>query len=296
MIRKLAVVSILLSFSASISVAAVPTPQKGNLTAAEIVSKNVAARGGLQAWRAVQTISMQGKLGVGGDQRAHLETPVPGKKDAVLPTDPRPTEEVQLPFVMEMQRPHKVRFELQFKGQTAVQIFDGANGWKLRPYLNRMEVEPYTADEMKKASVQADLDGPLVDYQAKGTGVELEGREKVEDNDTYRLKLTLKGGRVMHVWVDSHTFLESKVEGLPRRLDGVDHQVEVYYRDYRSVSGLQIPFDLETKVLPVATKSRVKELSIPTEKIVIDKVEVNPKLDASLFAKPQITIASNHRL
>jgi hypothetical protein len=291
MIRKLAMVSLLFSFSASISLAAVPTP-KSNLSAAEIVSKNVAARGGLQAWRAVHTISMQGKLGVGGNQRAPLPVPVPGKKPTVLPTDPRPTEEVQLPFVMEMQRPRKVRFELQFKGQTAVQVFDGANGWKLRPYLNRLEVEPFTSEEMKKASLQAELDGPLVDYQAKGTAVELEGMEKVEGNDTYKLRLTTKDGNVTHAWIDAHTFLEAKIEGQPRRLDGVDHQVEVYYRDYRTVSGLQVPFVLETKVLPVSTTSKVKELPIPTEKIIIDKVAVNPGFDASLFTKPEVQSVS----
>jgi len=63
---------------------------------------------------------------------------------------------------------------------------------KLRPFLNRREVEAYTADEMKVASMQADLDGPLVDYAAKGTKVELAGMEKVEDRDTYKLTLTMK--------------------------------------------------------------------------------------------------------
>jgi hypothetical protein len=45
--------------------AANPAASTGKLTAAEIVSKNVAARGGLQAWRAVQTMTWKGKLGVG---------------------------------------------------------------------------------------------------------------------------------------------------------------------------------------------------------------------------------------
>ena len=62
------------------------------------------------------------------------------------------------------------------------------------------------------------------------------------------------------------------------------HPVEVYYRDYRAVSGLQVPFVLETKVLPVTPRMAT---SYPTEKIVIEKVVVNPKLDTSLFAKPQ---------
>jgi hypothetical protein len=297
MIQELAVVSILFSFSASISVAAVPNPQQGKLSAAAIVSRNVAARGGLQAWRAVKAISIHGSVGAGGNQRATLAAPVPmpGKPAAALPTDPRPKEEVQLPFVMEMQRPHKVRWELQFKGQTAVQVYDGANGWKLRPYLNRSDVEPYSSEEMKEASMQAELDGPLVDYQAKGTTIELESAEKVEDNDTYKLKLTMKDGNVRHVWIDAHTFLETKIEGQPRRLDGADHSVEVYYRDYRSVNGLQVPFVLETRVLPLDTKSRVRERPIPTEKIIIDKVEVNPKLGASVFAKPEIGTEPNHR-
>jgi hypothetical protein len=39
-------------------------------------------------------------------------------------------------------------------------------------------VEPFSNE--LKAFVQSDLDGPLVDYAAKGTKVELEGNEKVE--------------------------------------------------------------------------------------------------------------------
>jgi hypothetical protein len=112
---------------------------------------------------------------------------VPGPKGKELQQLPaRPAEETQLPFRMELERPRKMRFEIQFNGQTAVQIYDGANGWKLRPFLNRREVETYTPEEMKIASVQADLDGPLVDYAAKGTRIELAGTEKVEDRDTYK--------------------------------------------------------------------------------------------------------------
>jgi outer membrane lipoprotein-sorting protein len=195
---------------------------------------------------------------------------------------------------MELKRPRKMRFELQFSGQTQIQVFDGANGWKLRPYLNRREVEPYTPDEMKIASTQADLDGPLVDYAAKGTRVELAGMEKVEDRDAYKVKLTMKDGQAIHVWIDAQTFLETKIEGQPRRLDGTDHPVEVYFRDYRLVSGLQIPYVLETRVLPVAqTAMGLKDPPVPAEKTFIGKVVVNPKLDESLFSKPEIGVASN---
>jgi outer membrane lipoprotein-sorting protein len=295
MIRKLLAVSMLVVSAVSVAAAADTAQMRANLSASDIVNKNVAARGGLQAWRSVQAISWTGKMGVGGNQRAPIPKIAPdGKKISALPTDPRPKDEVLLPFTMEMQRPRKVRFELQFKGQTAVQVFDGNSGWKLRPYLNRLQVEPFSADELKVSSAQAELDGPLVDYAAKGTKVELDGMDKVEDRDAYKLKLTMKDGHAIHLWIDAQTFLEAKVEGQPRRLDGIEHSVEVYYRDYRQVSGLQVPFVLETRVLPVAkTASGIKEAPVQAEKIIIDNVAVNPKLDASLFTKPAIETASN---
>jgi hypothetical protein len=269
-----------------------PSP-KVQLSAADIVAKNVAARGGLQAWRAVQTMTMEGKLGAGGNQRATLPVPVPqspGHKGAPQ-TAPwiqrRPVDEVQLPFVMDLARPRKQRIELQFNGQTALQVYDGANGWKVRPYLNRSEVEPFTEDEMKKASIQADLDGPLVDYAAKGSQVDFVAMEKVEGRDNYKVKVTLKSGESMHVWIDAKTFLETKMEGQPRQLDGTPHPVEIYFRDYRDVNGLQIPFLLETKVLPVQkTATGLRDTPVPVEQIIIAKVTVNPQLNAALFSKP----------
>jgi hypothetical protein len=195
---------------------------------------------------------------------------------------------------MELKRPGKMRMELQFNGQTAIQVYEGANGWKLRPFLNRRVVEPYSTEEMKISSMQADVDGYLVDYAAKGIQIELVGMEKVENRDTYKLKLTMKNGQAIHDWIDAQTFLEAKVEGQPRRLDGVSHPVEVYYRDYRPIGGLQIPHILETKVLQTArTAKGFKDPPVPAEKITIEKVVVNPKLDENHFSKPEIAVAPN---
>ncbi len=302
MVHKSLAIGSLLAFAVSVAWAADLNSPPPKLSAAEIVDRNVAARGGLEAWRAVQTMSLMGKLGAGGNQRPALQVPaeapaVSARGRSAQPlAPPRPVEEVQLPFVMDLARPRKMRFELLFNGQTTIQIFDGTNGWKLRPYLGRSVVEPYTADELKMTSTQADLDGPLVDYVAKGSRVELDGVEKVEGRDTYKIKVILKTGEVVHVWIDAQTFLEAKMSGQPRRLDGVDHPVEVYLRDYRPVSGVQVPFTLETRVLPVGrTALGTKDPPVPPERTTIEKVVVNPKFDDSLFAKPQTGVASNGR-
>ena len=289
MLRKIYGILTLVTLAVSLVGAADTQSARAGLSAAQIVDKNVAARGGLQAWRAVQTLSLQGKMGAGGNQRASLAVPMPHDKEVVNTLPRRPAEEAQLPFLMELKRPRKMRLELQFKAQTAVQVYDGTNGWKFRPFLNRNDVEPYSKEELEIASHGEGLDGPLVDYAAKGSRVELAGTEKVEGHDTYKIKVVEKSGHTFHIWIDAHTFLEAKIEGQPRRLDGTEHPVEVYYRDFRTVDGLQIPFEMETRVLPVAKNSLgLRDTPVPPEKIIIDKFVVNAKFDEKLFSKLEV--------
>ena len=245
------------------------------LTVTEIVGKNVAARGGLTAWRSLHTLEMKGKMDAGGNNRPTLQ--IPGEKKPTADLPKRPTEQAQLPFVMDLERGRKMRLEIQFNGQTAIQVYNGEQGWKLRPFLNRHEVENFTPEELKTASTQADLDGLLIDYAAKGSKVELESVDKVEGRDAYNLTVTEKSGFTRHVWVDAESFLEVKIEGTPRRLDGKYHPVATYLQDYRSVNGLVMPYLMVTAVDGVQDK----------ERIAIEEIVSNPKLDDSKFAMPR---------
>lgn len=232
---------------------------KSKYTAAQIVEKNVSARGGLKAWRAVKTVTWSGRLEAGG------------KKN------------VELPFVMQMKRPNMNRLELRFQDQTAIQVYNGEQGWKVRPFMGRGdEAEPFTPAETRTAAAWDELDGPLVDYARKGTQVALQGMETVEGHKTYKLKLTLKDGTERHVWIDAASFLERKIDGEPRKLDGKMHNVSVYYRDYKAEGGLKLPHVLETMV------EGVKQ----SHKMYIEHVTVNKPMEDALFANPQMVKAS----
>ncbi len=228
--------------------------QPGTLTADQVIEKNIAARGGLKAWREVQTMTMTGKMDAGS------------KKN------------VQLPFVMSLKRPQMSRIEIDVAGKKALQIYDGSNGWKVRPYLGRNLVEPYTTEEMHSAAEQSGLDGYLIDHEAKGIKVEAMGVDSVEGHDAYWLKLTMKDGQTRNLWVDAQSFLEVKIEDPQRRMDGKMRNVETYYRNYTSINGLMIPFVLETVV----------ENFRPSHKITIETVVLNPKLEEDAFAKPNL--------
>ena len=269
------------------AVAAESKMPSGTSSAAQIVDKHIAARGGLQAWHEVQTLSVAGKMDAGtGDSAARsailakagagasVRRPAGGA--AAGPEKLTEKPQVQLPFRLELKRPRKSRLEIDFAGKTAVQVYDGQNGWKLRPYLNRNDVEPFSEQEAKAQSGTGELEGPLVDYAAKGTKIALEGMEPVEGRNAYKLMLTKKSGDVQHIWIDTQSFLDVKIEGIPRRMDGKMHKVWISQRDFRLVQGVMIPFVVETVV----------EGYRETHKMLIEKVTLNQKLDDAAFGKP----------
>jgi hypothetical protein len=271
--------------AAGLLVAADVACAAAKLTADQIVAKYTAARGGSAAWHAVQTMSWSGKMDAGtGDSTSKSaqfaqEAMAPKTRRQIASRAPDKVatpKQVQLPFVVDMKRPTLSRVEIDFAGKTAVQVYDGKNGWKLRPYLNRDDVEPFTDDELKASVGGWEIDGPLLGAAAKGTKVELEGVEQVEGKEAYRLKLTPATGNALHIWIDAQSFLDVRVEGSPRRMDGKMRTVWIYQRDFRTEQGVMVPHLLETAV----------DGYRDTHKMVIEKVAVNPALNDTLFAKP----------
>jgi protein SCO1/2 len=261
--------------------------------AQRIASQNAAARGGLKAWRAVHSLWMSGQLEAGVPRdpvklaAAAVRSPRVRRADLARAiasdagTGGTVEKRTQLPFVMEVARPRRSRLEIKFNGETAVQVFDGKQGWKLRPFLGRREVESYTADEQRLALQQTDLDGPLMDYVARHCKLELVKTEKVEGRDAHKIAVTLENGDVRHVWVDVASSLEVMTDG-SRRLDGKQQNVWTYLRDYKEVGGLMIPHLIETTVD-----------SVPgSERIVIEHLAINPELPADHFSSASLVAAA----
>ena len=252
MMRRLAIAALAAGFAAG-PLAKGQGPA-ARLSAEQIVAKNVAARGGLDAWRKIETMIWIG----------HLES-----VHAPMPS---------MPFVMEQKRPNKTRFEINAMGQRTVRVFDGAQGWKLRPAQNgRPDAQPYTPEELKFVQRAPGLDGPLIDYAAKGNLVSLEALDELEGRKAYRLNVRLASGERDQLWVDARTFLDIRFDrvidgaaGVPRRV------VSVFYRDYKKFEGVQIPSVIETGTGPGNTP----------DKMVIEKVVLNAPLNDSAFSSP----------
>jgi hypothetical protein len=215
-------------------------------TVDEIVSRHVAARGGREALAALRSVRMTGRaLGSGGRQALVRR---------------------------EIARPGRIRTEFEFQGTTGVYTWDGSQGWRVSPLEGRFVPEALPADEATLAAEQADVEGPLVDWQAKGHRVELAGTEDLPGGKAHRLKVTLKNGVVRELWVDAATgFVVRAVSA--RRVRGHELAVEATFADYRETGGVAFARSIEAGV-----RGRPERL-----RIVVETVELNPALEDSRF-------------
>jgi hypothetical protein len=222
------------------------------LSADQIIEKNIAARGGLDAWRKIETMVWSG----------HVDSANAPVRD--------------MPFILAMKRPNKTRFEITVYNQKAVRVFDGHEGWKLGASAGGSpSLRPYTVDELMSARDEQVIDGPLIDHDAKGVGVTLDGVDQLDGHNAYRLAVKLPSGAIRHVWVDSRTFLDVKFDRQVRGPHG-PVTVVVSYSEFKKIDGLQIPVKIESGSAASPKK----------DTLFIDKVSLNPPLDDGIFARP----------
>lgn len=224
-------------------------------TADDIVAKAIAARGGLDRIKGVQTERFTGRISFG-----------PGQEGTLIAT---------------WKRPGKFRQELVLGGNSIVRATDGATGWTLSS-TSGARAEALPPDQMRGIAEQSDFDKPLVDFKAKGNQVELVGKEKLDGRDAYKLKVTLKDGQVRYEWIDAETYLESRWQGKVS-VGGGNIEFATTFSDYRTVDGLKFAFLLNTET--VGTDNR--------QKITLEKVEVNAPVDDAAFRMPASPPASS---
>lgn len=219
-------------------------------TVDEVIARHIAARGGAKKILAIQSLRMTGRATTG-----------PGKVALVS---------------RQLKRPGRLRTEFAFQGMTGVYVWDGARGFEVAPFNGSLNLGALSPENAQLAEQQADIDGPLVDWKAKGHKVELEGREKVEGRELLKLAVTLKSGALVKYYLDPVTYLLVRSESI-RVFKGHNVEVETVLGDYRKVGGVSFPHSIESGARDRPVRLRV----------VVDKIELNPDLDDARFRMPE---------
>lgn len=222
-----------------------PSPP-GDPTLDEIIARHIDARGGIEKLSSIKSLKETGHVTAGARRGARVSR--------------------------ERKRPDRMRIEFTVQGVTGIQIFDGKEGWKFSPLDGDLEPQPLPDEAEVEAAEEADIDGPLVDWKAKGHQVEFVGREMLNDRDTYKLKITLASGAVFHQYLDAETFTRVRSDS-SRMVRGKVVRTVGTYSDYRSTDGVLFPHLIEVEAVGRPQRLRV----------VVDTIEINPDLSDERF-------------
>ena len=253
-------------FVMSIMVAVLGTPVifpqgTSQPTVDELVAKNIEARGGAAALNNLQTLRSTGKLLL----------PVQGQ--------------IELGYLQTQKRPDQVRTEASLQGMTQIQAYDGKDGWRVSPFFGRKDPERMSADDVKALVEDTEMDGPLVDWKAKGSTVEYLGTEDVDGTPAHKLKVVRKNGDISFVYLDPDHFLEIRIV-TQRFRQGAHEEIETDLGDYEKAGDVFVPTSIE-----VGSKG-----SPDKQTVVVDKVEANVPVDETIFHFPgQINVPEPKR-
>lgn len=181
---------------------------------------------------------------------------------------------MEIPFMQYSMRPANVRVEGTFQGLSFVQTYNGTEGWSLNPFAGSTTAEPITADEMKSMKVQADMDGLLWNWKEKGHIVTLEGTEDVEGTSCFKIKIATADGDVYNYFIDSDSYMLIRVNSKITTM-GTEVESDTYFSNYMQIEGIAFPGKIENRYN-----------GVQGEVIIVDKVELNKELQASIFDKP----------
>jgi len=217
---------------------------------ASILSKHYAARGGEEAWKQVKSLRATGSW---------------------------EAFSTEMPATVQRMRPGLYRFDVELFGGPVTMASDGEKAWMQGAGLGMPDggaAPPGWSDNILADAV---FGPPLMERAARGDGIELLGREKVEDLETWKLKVTLSDGREEIWFLDAATFLEVKAVG--KTFDvfsgpGIQLEVETYFMGFTPVEDVIIPFRVENHF---GTRYQVHQA---------ESVEVNPVLDEAIFKQP----------
>jgi len=234
----------------------------GAQTAAELVAKNLEARGGVAQIKAIKSLRMTGKVQIDMSMGS---------------------------FVAQVSRtamaPNLVRDAFTIQGMSQIQAYDGSSGWQISPFEGRKDPELMGEEQLRDISEEADFYGPLVDYNTKDNRVEYMGHDTVDGDDAYRLKVTLANGDLIYYYLDPDTYLEIRTDKIEYVRGGMHEQV-TNLGSYKKVAGVYFPFSMEVGGGVAGPNS--------TMTITVEKMEANVPVEPSEFKMPAVKPADNN--
>ena len=238
------------------------TSQVNAQTAEEIIANYFENTGGIENWQKIEGLKMSAKVNQMG-----MEIPI---------------EIIQL-------KDGRQATVINFQGQELKQgVYDGEILWNTN--FMTQKAEKSDAETTANMKIQSqDFPDSFLNYKEKGYAVELLENEEIDGSQCYKIKLTKtpltidgkEEANISFYYFDMDNFVPIAVHAEIKAGQMKGQMSETKLSDYQEVDGLYFPFSMTQGI-----KGQ------PGQAITMDTIELNPTVDASIFAFPEEAAAT----
>lgn len=210
----------------------------------EIVNKHIEAIGGVENWKKLKSLSFESLMKSGG---------------------------ADIKFKVYQIDKTSLRQDINVGGMTGYSIIKKGEGWTFYPWMGHTKPEAMTADDLKNAQDELELQDEFITYKELGKTLEYFGKDDVDGTECHKLKMTNKDGKETTYYIDPSTYYVIK-ETEKMMSEGKEMENSTILSDYKKLN--------EGIVYPMSISGGWGEMTIT-------KLEINPKIDETLFASPK---------
>lgn len=217
----------------------------------EIIDKHITAMGGKEKLKSITSVKMAVKAQAQG---------------------------FEFPTELMSKKSGSVKTTTTIQNMKMVQCYD-ANakaGWFVNPMMGDKKAQKMNDDQVKQIQNQGGrMESDLLEYKEKGHTAEYLGKEDVDGEETYLVKLLKKDGSITYYYIDVLTNLILK-EKTKTKLKDKETEGETWYSNYQTVNGITSASTMETF-----------SNNVLVFQINVEKIEYNVVLDDALFKMPE---------
>lgn len=180
----------------------------------DVIAKHIAATGGEEKWKQVNSLKVEGYIEVQG---------------------------IQIPFTQQTVHNTGMRIDAEFQGMQIIQIVTPTKSWSQNPFGGKSELEPASEEEHKQQVDELDIQNEFVDYKNKGSKVELLGKDEEDGNEYFKVRLTTKNDKQTVYYFDVKTYLVYKTVST-NKMQGQEMEMTTKMYDYKELPiGVKVP-------------------------------------------------------
>ncbi len=176
---------------------------------------------------------------------------------------------MEMPMVIWMKNPDKIKSVTSFNGQEMIQAYDGVKGYMINPMTGSSTPVEMSQEQIKETIRSNMFQNYMATYLKNGQ-LALAGAEDVNGKPAYKLKATLEGGTVLDLFIDKASNLLVKIATTATN-GGTTIKLDSFPTDYTETNGLLVP-------MKTTTKAQGMEFVIS-----FTKVEVDLPMDDKIF-------------